>query len=960
MKSLGEDWFAVGEIYFRKLHLYNMSWESGFPLSKFQMTMCQNSGHIAMYLDGQAGAKPLLQIYTASGKLVSQFIWKDAPSIAFGWSLSEELLAIQKTGFVTVLDLFGKYLRRFSLGPEAEEREVMDAKFFTIDRHTGLAILTGGHHIFLTTSVETVRMRRLAEIPGPAQPLSSWQIITTSRDQGTSSETFRGPWALIGRKRNIFQADFGCVESIDISKLVNSPGSHIRLLSVSPNMHFVAVYLDSGELIISNLRFTEIHSHIELTKCVSSTQSMLMAVNSEKPTYVNHPKEMVWLSTCGVVLRWDKLLALVGSQGDIYETFYPDDLFLSQEIDGLRVITPISHELLQRVPPALESLGRIGASCPATWLISACTSLKTKYERTTEYLMPIRHAKQMIEAIAHCTEAACHAVLDHACQKDLLEAAHMGRIFLSAMFTDADNCSPEGKIYELADHAAKVCQTLRLLNSIAVPWIGIVLTWKQFQELGPQCLLERLLARKHYPLAIELVRIHQNFQWPTSIVQEKEINRTDCTYTRILAHWACNSTAVSSGTALQIADRISVIVDRLCFGKEMACSSVGKANLSHNSSPKILTGLDFAEVANQALLATRETVAEQILEYEPRAWRQVPLFLKLTRYNRALTRAVETGNPELISIVLAALQDQTKLPPADLAMALRRHPLALAIYQETWGQKDILASSSGNTISPTQAALLSLRQENDRPAEAEKAVQMAYNETNLTSRLTALQNAEEIYRQVKQDFLAQECNEVIRLLRFQSKLEKQAIRAPVFNLNTNKSSNARTPESEQLIVPVVLSSSVNDKLWVGQPLNTTLARLLASGQCERQAEQMRREFRVPDKRYAYLRLIGMAIRNESWSEMDKIIRSKKPLISIETLIKICVDGNRFDEAIKLIPRLPPERRVRFWIIVGKIEEAIQAALREKSDADLIFIQQRVGKDNKALYDRLSMLRSQIK
>ncbi|CAH8558381.1 unnamed protein product [Schistosoma haematobium] len=844
MAVLGEEWFAVGDIYFRKLHLYDMPWGMGFSISQFKTSICQYSGYIAMYLDGQAGAKPILQIYTSSGKLVSQSVWKDAPGILLGWTLSEDLLVIQKTGFTIILDHQGKFVRRFSMGPEAEEREIISAKLFTIDYNTGIAVLTGGNHIYVTTSIETPRMRRLVELPGPVKSLSHWTIVTTPLETGTP-DSFRSPWVMFSNKKNLYRADFGTVEGID----------------------------------------------------------------------------------------------------------------------GIRILSPTSHELLQRVPSPLESLGRIGASCPATWLLSASKSLKINCGRTNDYLLPIKQPNQMIDAISHCIEAACHATVDPICQQELLESAHLGRGLLSAMMNTTPNAtissttvtnnnntvhySVEAKLKELADHAAKVCQTLRLLNSLAVPWLGIALTWRQFRELGPNKLFERLLMRRHYPMAIELVRIHQKHKWPISILEESQSNYGTCTFTRLLAHWACNSSITSSGAATLISERVAAIVDKLFnnSSESKSKSSNHHANYYSTSIPH----LDFADVASQVISAGRETVAEQILEYEPRAWRQVPLLLKLSRYNRALVRAVETGNPELITTVVVALQEQSKLPPADLAMVLRRHPIALAIYQETLEQADHSKSGSENS---TKAALLNFDHENDHASEAKKIVLSAYQENSLASRLTLLQNAEEIYRQSKNDFMAQQCNAQVRLLKFQSKLEKQEISAPVFEIKSIPGSNRILPE-------VVQSGSINEKLWVGQSLNTTLSRLLASGQSERQADQLRREFRVSEKRFAFLRVVGMAINNASWLEMDKMIRAKKPPVNVEILIKICIDGNRIDEAIKLISKLPPERTVRFWVMTGRIEEAIQVAVREKSEYDLLYIQREVGKTNKELYDRITNLRAQI-
>lgn len=64
-------------------------------------------------------------------------------------------------------------------------------------------------------------------------------------------------------------------------------------------------------------------------------------------------------------------------------------------------------------------------------------------------------------------------------------------------------------LYYSTELTIQISSILRLLNNLSVDWIGMALTWKQFESLGPSTLLDRLLARKHYPLAVELVRIFQ-------------------------------------------------------------------------------------------------------------------------------------------------------------------------------------------------------------------------------------------------------------------------------------------------------------------------------------------------------------------------------------------------------------------------------------------------------------------
>lgn len=52
---------------------------------------------------------------------------------------------------------------------------------------------------------------------------------------------------------------------------------------------------------------------------------------------------------------------------------YPPFHFV-QEIDGVRILSPSKHELLQKVPETLEEIFRIGANGPAAMLYEASMS----------------------------------------------------------------------------------------------------------------------------------------------------------------------------------------------------------------------------------------------------------------------------------------------------------------------------------------------------------------------------------------------------------------------------------------------------------------------------------------------------------------------------------------------------------------------------------------------------------
>lgn len=120
------------------------------------------------------------------------------------------------------------------------------------------------------------------------------------------------------------------------------------------------------------------------------------------------------------------------------------------QVDGLRILTPSSHELLQRVPRELEKLGRIGATCPAILLLSAYREWLNGSGRTHDFLRPIQSADRMFEAVDDCLVAAGHSVLASTAsastattmmsttQQTLLAAARFGRGFLSVMLAAPD------------------------------------------------------------------------------------------------------------------------------------------------------------------------------------------------------------------------------------------------------------------------------------------------------------------------------------------------------------------------------------------------------------------------------------------------------------------------------------------------------------------------------------------
>lgn len=159
-----------------------------------------------------------------------------------------------------------------------------------------------------------------------------------------------------------------------------------------------------------------------------------------------------------------------------------------------------------------------------------------------------------------------------------------------------------------SDEFVEMCETLRVLNAVRYYEIGMPLSYEQYLRLTPANLIQRLLNRAEYLLAI---KISEYLRLPTD---------------RIYIHWACRKVRVSVDDEDTIA---RTIVQRL------------------KSKP----GISFEEIARTAFDEGRGRLATELLNYEPRAGKQVPLLLSMEEDEVALDKAIESLDTDLIAYV---------------------------------------------------------------------------------------------------------------------------------------------------------------------------------------------------------------------------------------------------------------------------------------------------------------------
>lgn len=694
------------------------------------------------------GNKPIVTLYSSSGSLTGKFIWNSGQLVDLGWSHQEELLCVQDDGMILIYDLFGNYQSTFSMGNEAKNTKVISAKFFTTVNGTGVAVLTSTNLIFLVNNVSAPKVRQLPEIPKLGGPIDSWCVIHYERQSRV----------ILSNENGIYQVHhMGQISSpLPFTNIFTNKINKICAMAVSgSNMH-ITFYSDTGYLYLGSVdlqtKYTEIQTGIkgELT-------------------------DIAWCGTEAVVCCWNTVLMIIGRSGETTIYTYDTKVHLVCEIDGVRVISGTSHEMLQKVPNVVQKIFRINSTDSASYLLEASKQYNKKSHKADSYIDLVKNKLDI--AIKDCVNAASHE-FDCYTQKLLMKAAKFGKGF-------SNTIKPERYV--------KMCRILRVLNAIRNSTIGIPLTFTQFDLLTSQVLLDRLVVRRHYYLAIQIAK---HLEMP-------EINGES----RILAHWACYKVK-------------QTVLDKEQIAEEIA-AKLGYA-----------PGVSYSEIAEKAANYGRKQLAIKLIDYEPRAQLQVPLLLRLGVEQQALNKAVESGNTDLVYTVILYFQKNMTL--ANFEMSIKHCPLAMSLY--------IKYCQNHN-----REALLDIYVMHDNfYAQALWYIKECYKLKNLQARDALLQNALEKFKMGRFDSNASLTEEQIKLLKYQRSLE----------------------------------DTLNEQI-VGKSLHDTVKLLLLQNEIKL-ADKLRSEYKIPDRRYWWLRIQCLGERG-LWGELEKFSKSKKSPIGYEVI-----------------------------------------------------------------------------
>ncbi|KAI0712429.1 vacuolar protein sorting-associated protein 16 [Earliella scabrosa] len=595
-------------------------------------------------------------------------------------------------------------------------------------------------------------------------------------------------------------------------------------MSPSPNGKSLALLTYSGLLWVVSTDFQRSLAEFDTTAVVGGSGDV---------------HQVEWCGNDAVLVTWGSLAVLVGPFGDTLQYFYSGSTFAVTEPDGIRIIGPDTCDFIQKVPSSSVSVFRPGSTSPSAILFDAWENFSRRSPKADESIRSIR--PELAAAVDECVDAAARE-WEPVWQKRLLNAAKFGRSFLD--------------LYDPSDFI-NVGQALKVLNAVRFYEIGIPLSYSQYTQLSPSHLISRLLSRNLHLLAL---RISSYLALPPDAV---------------LKHWACAKILRSKPTASGSGRNAEL------DGDDALCRTIVEKFEKLGGG-----GVSYADIAKRAWEVGRTSLATRLLDHETKASDQVPLLLSMKEDRLALTKAVESGDTDLVYHVLLHLQKRLSLGSFFRLIEEGGPRLALAsrllqVYAREQN-RDMLRDFYYSDDRRVESAVLCLED--------------AANSQDPTAKLASVKAAQKFFSEDKdRSFEAKMMDESARLMTLQQQLEK---------------------ESDGKIA------------FFGQSVNETIRTCLVNGMAKR-ADKIKSDFKVSDKRFWYVKLRALTeIRD--FEGLETFAKSRRSPIGYEAFVKHLVEKGHEKEATSYVPRCDGPKRADLYVLCNDWRAAAKEC-KERND-----------------------------
>ncbi|KAG0454964.1 hypothetical protein HPP92_024256 [Vanilla planifolia] len=310
---------------------------------------------------------------------------------------------------------------------------------------------------------------------------------------------------------------------------------------------------------------------------------------------------------------------------------------------------------------------------------------------------------------------------------------------------------------------------------------------------------------------------------------------------------------------------------------------------------KLCKGISYASIAAHADNSGRRKLAAMLVNHEPHPSKQVPLLLSIGEEDSALIKATESGDADLVYLVLFHIWH--KKPSLDFFGTINARPMArdLFISYARCYKHEVLKDYFLSTGQLQEVAFLLLKES----WEFEKNPMASKGSPLQGARIRLIEQAQKLFAETREhNFESKAAEEHAKLLRLQHELEV----------------------------------STKQAIFVGSSISDTIRTCIVLGN-HRAATRVRTEFKVSDKRWYWLKAFALATVRD-WDTLEKFSKERRPPGGYKPFVEACIDADEKSEALKYIPKLTDAReKSEAYARIGMAKEAADAASQAK-DSEL--------------------------
>ncbi|KAK4398216.1 protein VACUOLELESS1 [Sesamum angolense] len=281
--AVAAEWQLLYNRYYRKPELYQMQWKN-VDLTRNKIACAPFGGPIAVIRDDAKivqlyaeSALRKLRIFTSSGRLISETVWKNPGGRLIGMSWTDDLtlICITQDGTVYSYNIHAELVSTFSLGKECFDNSVVECVFWG----NGVVCINEAFEIFAVPDFKLPKTVKLADCNLEELP----HCIAVIEPQYTKSGDVE---VLLGVADHVL-----LVEEDLVQPLAEGMGPFQKMV-VSRKGEFVASFTHDGRLLVMSTDFSDV--------------IIEYACESALP-----PEQLAWCGLDSVLLYWDDMLLMV-------------------------------------------------------------------------------------------------------------------------------------------------------------------------------------------------------------------------------------------------------------------------------------------------------------------------------------------------------------------------------------------------------------------------------------------------------------------------------------------------------------------------------------------------------------------------------------------------------------------------------------------------------------------------